>query len=114
MSMAGILSADPGLDRAQQIWHLRGDTDKVQSLGVLFFARRWPVFRDSPWNGPAATGGWRSSGSASLKHAGKGGYFSAAPLLPDGREPREATVDQIVRVLVEAGLATDRAAPERG
>ncbi|BEH02153.1 hypothetical protein brsh051_14340 [Brooklawnia propionicigenes] len=114
MSMAGILSADPGLDRAQQIWHLRGDTDKVQSLGVLFFARRWPVFRDSPWNRARRDGRLEIIRIGPLKHAGKGGYFSAAPLLPDGREPREATVDQIVRVLVEAGLATDRAAPERG
>ena len=108
MSMAGIMSADPGLDRAEQIWHLRGDTDRVQGLGPLFFARRWPVFGSSPWNRARRDGRLQIIKIGPLKHAGKGGYFASAPLLPDGREPRQATADQIVQVLVDAGLATDR------
>ena len=34
LSMAGILSSDPGLDRAKQIWHLRGAADRVQAVAA--------------------------------------------------------------------------------
>ena len=47
-----------------------------------------------------------------LKHTGKGGYFAAGPPLPDGREPRQATADHIVQVLVDAGLASDNFAAQ--
>ncbi len=112
MSMAGIMSSDPGLDRACQIWHLRGDHDKVQSLGALFSAGRWPIFRGSSWNRARREGRLRVIRIGPLKHAGKRGYFSCEPILPDSRQPCETTADAIVGVLVEAGLARDNARPD--
>lgn len=114
MSMAGIMSADPGLDRAKKIWHLHGDPDKVQGLGTLLFARRWRIFRNSSWNRARRDGRLQIVRMGPLRHTGPGGYFSAAPLLADGREPRQAAVDYIMQVLVDAGLATDRLAPAGG
>lgn len=110
MSMAGILSSDPGLDRCEQIWHMHGDADRVQALGALFFARRWRVFRNSSWNRARREGRLTLVSMGDLRHTGRAGYFAATPLLADGREPRQATIDYILEVLVEAGLATDACA----
>lgn len=112
MSMAGILSSDPGLDHAKQIWHLRGDADKVPGVGALLSVRRWPIFPDSEWNRARRDGRLQFISLGSLRHTGEGGYFSATPLLPDGREPRQAAADYILAVLVDAGLATDNYASD--
>ncbi|GAA2180488.1 hypothetical protein GCM10009785_11530 [Brooklawnia cerclae] len=107
LSMAGILSSDPGLDRCLRIWHMRGDSDRAQELGLVLFARRWPIFRNSSWNRARREGRLTVVSLGALRHTGHGGYFAASPPLPDGREPRQATVDHILGVLVDAGLATD-------
>ncbi len=107
ISMAGALSADPGLDRAKKIWHMRGDTDHAPVLGVIFSARRWIFFPESPWNRAKRDGRLEFVSMGPLKHTGPGGYFASEPLLPDGREPRQATADYITAVLVDAGLAVD-------
>lgn len=107
ISMAGMLASDPGLDRCRQIWHMRGDTDKVQGIAIIFSARRWIFFRESPWNRAKRDGRLQFVSMGPLTHSGKGSYFAAGPLLPDGREPRQATADYITEVLVDAGLASD-------
>lgn len=113
-SMAGILSSDPGLDRAQRIWHLRGDDDQVPFVGAIMSARRWPIFRNSEWNRARRDGRLQLISMGQLRHTGPGGYFASGPLLPDGREPRQAAADYILEVLVDAGLATDNSAGEAG
>ena len=110
ISMAGLLGSDPGLDRARQIWHLHGDDDLVVGLGVVLAPRRWPIFANTEWNRARREGRLQFVSLGPLKHTGKGGYFAAGPLLPDGREPRLATADHIVLVLVDAGLAADNVA----
>lgn len=108
LSMAGLLGSDPGLDRATQIWHLYGDSDKVPGFATLLAPGRWPFFRNSEWNRALREGRLQIVSMGPLRHTGEGGYFSAAPLLPDGREPCQASADYIVQVLVDAGLASDR------
>lgn len=112
ISMAGLLGSDPGLDRARQIWHLHGDDDLVVGLGVVLAPRRWPIFANTEWNRARREGRLQFVSLGPLKHTGKGGYFAAGPLLPDGREPRQATADHIVQVLVDAGLASDNFAAQ--
>lgn len=112
LSMAGLLGSDPGLDRVQRFWHLRGDSDKVVWWGTVLSPRRLPIFRNSSWNRARREGRLQFISMGQLRHTGPGGYFSAAPLLPDGREPRQATADYILSVLVDAGLATDNYASD--
>ncbi|MGB3954389.1 MAG: hypothetical protein WBL05_03770 [Brooklawnia sp.] len=107
LSMAGILSSDPGLDRVQDIWHLRGDTDKLPNVGAVLSMRRWPIFPNSEWNRAKRDGRLKLVSLGDLRHTGPGGYFASEPLLPDGRQPRQLTADYILEVLVDAGLATD-------
>lgn len=106
MSMAGLISSDPGLDRAEHIWHLHGDHDKVERIGAVLFAGRWPIFRSSSWNRALTSGRMEEVSLGDLDHVGKTGYFSPRPL-PDGRIPREETLNHITSVLVKAGLASD-------
>ncbi|MGI5952750.1 MAG: hypothetical protein ACOX61_13025 [Brooklawnia sp.] len=112
LSMAGTLSSDPGLDRCQQIWHLRGRADRVQGISIAFSARRWVFYRNSSWNRAKRDGRLKFIGMGPLTHTGAGSYFAAEPLLPDGREPRQAAADYILGVLVDAGLATDNFAAD--
>ncbi len=107
MSMAGIISADPGLGQAEHIWHLRGDHDAVEAIGATLAVRRWPLFRHSPWNQALGDGRLEIISMGSLTHTGDHGYYSAATILPDGRTPRQYTADAIVATLCDAGLATD-------
>lgn len=114
LSMAGLLASDPGLDRATKIWHLHGETDKVPGFAVLLAPRRWPIFRNSEWNRARREGRLQVVSMGALRHTGAGGYFSSGPRLPDGREPRQASADYILQVLVDAGLASDNFAPGPG
>lgn len=108
LSMAGIMSSDPGIDRAEHVWHLRGDKDIISRSGAVLFARRWRLFHQSSWNRGLRSGRIQVISMGELNHVGKTGYFSGAVPLADGRTPREATLDHIVNVLVNAGLSTDR------
>lgn len=107
ISMAGITSSDPGIDRATKIWHLHGDRDIITAGGKLLFPKRWRIFRNSAWNRALADGRIEIVHLGALTHTGKLGYYSFQTTLPDGREPRQATVDHIVEILVAAGLAED-------
>lgn len=109
MSMAGIMSSDPGIDRAIKVWHLRGRKDRVQAIGAVLFGRRWRIFRKSSWNRGLRDGRIVRIDLGELGHVGKTGYYSAKVPLADGRYPCEATLDHIVEVLVDAGLASDNA-----
>lgn len=109
MSMAGIMSADPGIDRATKIWHLSGRKDHVQAFGKVLFVRRWRIFRKSSWNRGLRDGRIEMVDLGELTHVGKTGYYSAKVALADGRYPCQATLDKIVEVLVKAGLASDNA-----
>lgn len=107
LSMAGILGSDPGLDRALDIWHMKGDTDKVPAIGAVLSMGRWRIFPDSEWNRARRDGRLKLVSMGNLRHTGPGGYFASEPLLPDGRQPRQLTADYILELLVDAGLATD-------
>lgn len=107
MSMAGIISADPGLERAVKVWHLRGDADHVERAGRLLFAGRWRRI-DSPWNRALADGRLKIIDLGPLTHTGAYGYYSGRTMLPDGRTPRQVTADTIVDLLASEKLAVDK------
>lgn len=107
ISMAGITSSDPGIDRAVKIWHLRGHKDNVTKAGLLLFPRRWRIFKNTSWNRAIRDGRIQLVDLGALTHTGEFGYYSAKTTLPDGRQPRQASIDHIVKVLVDEGLATD-------
>lgn len=49
VSLGGMLSDDPGLDRVKHLWHLHGTRDGWERMGRVIFAGRWPSAPFSPW-----------------------------------------------------------------
>lgn len=107
ISMAGIFSADPGIERAEHLWHLYGAPDRVQWLSKLWFPGRWSVATGSSWGRALKDGRATQHEIGQLTHSGEGNYFAASPPLADGRAPRDHSIDAIIGVLEAEGLARD-------
>lgn len=113
ISMAGMFGSDPGLERVQHLWHLYGSLDKVHRWGVVASPGRWPFVADSSWHRARREGRVHEIEIGRLAHSGDFNYFAPGPPMADGRAPREHTVDAIMRLLVDHGLAYDREAPPK-
>lgn len=110
ISVGGMLSDDPGLEKIDHLWHLYGVADPLQALGSVFFAGRWPIMPNSPWNKAMADGRIDIICLGKYGHNGKGNYFDmVTPLTNDakGRTHGQKTLDTIVRILNEQGLISD-------
>ncbi len=110
ISIGGMLSDDPGLLKLDHLWHLYGVADPLQALGGVFFAGRWPIMPNSPWNESMADGRIEIICLGRYSHNGKGNYFDmVTPLKGDakGRTHGQKTLDTIVRILNEQGLISD-------
>ena len=110
ISIGGMLSDDPGLKKVDHLWHLYGVADPLQALGTVFFAGRWPIMPQSPWNTAMADGKIDMICLGQFGHNGKGNYFDmVTPVTNDkkGRTHGQKTLDTIVRILNEEGLVSD-------
>jgi hypothetical protein len=113
ISIGGMLSDDPGLKKVDHLWHLYGVADPLQALGAVFFAGRWPIMPQSPWNTAMADGKIDMICLGQFGHNGKGNYFDmVTPVTNDkkGRTHGQKTLDTIVRILNEEGLVSDEEA----
>lgn len=108
ISMAGIFSADPGIERALHVWHLYGSLDKVHWLSKVWFPGRWSLAANSAWNRALRDGRATLHEIGPLAHSGESNYFAGGPALADGRAPRDHSVDAIIKILASEGLAFDR------
>ncbi len=110
ISIGGMLSDDPGLLKVDHLWHLYGVADPLQALGSVFFAGRWPILPQSPWNSAMADGKIDMICLGQFSHNGKGNYFDmVTPVTNDkkGRTHGQKTLDTIVRILNEEGMLSD-------
>ncbi len=105
ISIGGVMSDDPGLLSLVHLYHFYGDKDPIQRMGGVLYAGRWPGAVQSPWNRAKAAGRITLRSLGPIAHNGKGNYFSTETHLPDGRSYAELTVQSIVEVLTDAGLA---------
>lgn len=106
LSLGGVLTSDPGLDRVRHLWHLKGSRDWLQGIGALF-PGRWPGRRNSYWARAVTDGRVTIHPTGPMRHLGRRSYLSRSRL-PDGRVCREAVAEEIVSILHGAGL-TDAA-----
>jgi hypothetical protein len=56
ISLAGVLSSDPGLSSIEHLYHLYGERDHVQRIGQIIFPGRWRILQNSSWNQAVAAG----------------------------------------------------------
>ena len=98
ISLGGVMSADPGIEVLEHLYHLYGVRDNVQRLGSIFFPGRWP-FIPSPWNTAKKRGVVELIFMGPPDHTGPGGYLDDASKLPDGRSYLDATVETMTRLI---------------
>jgi len=104
ISVGGMLSDDVGFDKVDHLWHLYGTADPVQALGGVFFAGRWPILPQSPWNEAMANGKIDIMCLGPYSHNGKGNYFDMNEKLPNDKRQRsygEKTLDTIAYILTQ-------------
>lgn len=102
LSLGGVITSDPGLDRITHAWHLKGTRDWVQGIGALF-PGRWPGRSNSFWARAVADGRITIHTVGAMGHLGRGSYLSRSRTA-DGRTCREVVADTIVDILRGAGL----------
>mgnify|MGYP005842177855 CR=1 FL=1 len=107
ISLGGMLSDDPGLEKLTHLWHLYGVADPLQALGGVLYAGRWPLMPNSPWNNAMANGLIDIICLGYYTHNGKGNYFDMETKLPNdarGRSHGEKTIDTIEHILADQKL----------
>ncbi|MGA4506532.1 hypothetical protein ACQB6R_13370 [Propionibacteriaceae bacterium G1746] len=104
VSLGGIFTSDPGLERCQRIIHLTGSKDwQSRQMAPMVFPGRRSWVKRSAWNRARAEGRVTEQVIGPFKHVGRGSYLSATRLA-DGRTYSEATSDALAEALEQAGL----------
>ena len=93
------MSDDPGLNRVDHLWHLRGTKDVFEKLGQVLFAGRWPHAVFSPWSDALADGRIEVIELGPMHHSGKLHYFDEEFIADDGRSYLQVTTDAVIAVL---------------
>jgi hypothetical protein len=99
VSIGGMMSDDPGLNRVDHLWHLRGSKDVFEKLGAVLFAGRWPHAVFSPWSDGVAEGRIEVIELGPMHHSVKQHYFDELTIASDGRSYLQVTTDAVVAVL---------------
>ncbi len=98
ISLAGVLSSTPLINRIDRVTHVYSNKDPVQRLGLIF-PGRWPVSFTSGWNRGRFAGRISSIELPGMKHNGPGGYFDADSHAENGRSFLDVTTDVIVDLI---------------
>ncbi len=93
------MSADPGLLEIDHFYHLKGERDRIQRVGYIFFPGRWPLLAYSPWNQAKLNGKITTITLGPVDHTGQEGYLDSKKTLADGRSYLQQTVDTIVAII---------------
>lgn len=99
ISVGGIFSDDPGLDRMHHVWHLTGRKDWLHHLGDLAFPGRWPIAPLSPWGKAKREGRVTFRTIGPMGHDGAKGYFGRRALDGDGRSHFDLTRGAVADIL---------------
>jgi hypothetical protein len=106
ISIGGMMSDDPGLNRVEHLWHLRGTRDIFEKLGSVMFAGRWPGAKFSPWTRGLAEGRIEVIDLGPIHHNAKRHYFDTSTIAPDGRSYLQVTTDAVIAVLTGSPVRT--------
>jgi len=85
ISLAGILTSDPGLLSLEHLYHLYGKKDYIQKIASLLSLGRWYIIPHSHWNKLRKQGKITKICVGPMKHAYMRGYLDRKSYLPDGK-----------------------------
>lgn len=101
ISIGGVLSDDPALQRVQHVWHLYGERDRTHVLGPLVFPGRWPTAPLSDWHRAKQAGRITLRTIGPMRHMGGRDYFDRHHTDEAGVSYRQLTVDALVEALAD-------------
>jgi hypothetical protein len=106
ISLGGVISGNDPILQLEHLYHLVGKKDRVERLGPLMFASRWPIAPLSYWNRAKRMGAltWVSLGP--VAHQVPGGLLDPNARLPDGRTYLRQTLDYIASILADRFVST--------
>ncbi len=110
ISIGGMLSDDPGLDRIGHLWHFYGSKDSLESVGGVLFPGRWPTAPFSSWNRAVREGRISRQEIGPMRHNGKQDYFDDKAVASDGQTYAELTTAAMVGALHQVVAKMDAAA----
>ncbi len=103
ISIGGIFSDDPGLDRMDHVWDLRGSRDTMRLLGPVAFPGRWPTAPLSSWGRARREGRVTVRTIGPMKHDAAKGYFGRRAKDDNGRTYADLTREEVVGILALDG-----------
>jgi hypothetical protein len=99
ISLAGVISADPGLKDVRFLYHLAGSKDGVENIGAVMCPGRWGLLRNSSWNRAKRAGKFTYIPMGPMTHNGDGSYLDAKIKLANGKTFLEQTLETVTFIL---------------
>jgi hypothetical protein len=95
ISLAGVISADPGLNDVRFLYHLAGSKDNAENIGAVMCPGRWPLLPNSSWNRAKRKGKFTYVPMGPIAHNGDGSYLDDKHYLPNGKSFLEHTLETV-------------------
>ncbi|MEZ5922047.1 MAG: hypothetical protein R3C60_11940, partial [Parvularculaceae bacterium] len=102
ISIAGLFTSTPGIERLASFHHLRGGRDKSVRLGAAIFPMRWKIFSRSHWNRLRRAGHVFVHDLPGMNHLGPKSYFG--PVRRNSKETNFNRTLACVATIVEQEL----------
>jgi hypothetical protein len=99
ISLAGVISADPGLNDVRFLYHLAGSKDGVENVGTVMFPGRWPMLRNSSWNRSKRKGKFTYVPMGPMHHNGAGSYLDHKVFLENGKSFLDHTLETVTFII---------------
>ncbi|MGF1588155.1 MAG: Yip1 family protein [Pleurocapsa sp.] len=112
ISLGGVISGNVNFLKLEHLYHLVGEKDIVERMGLMF-PRRWAIFFLSYWNRAKRMGKVNRISLGPVGHQLPGGLMDPERFLPDGRSYLQQTIDWVVGILLGTAALADRATPRK-
>ncbi len=112
ISLGGVISGNINILKLEHLYHLVGDKDFVERMGLMF-PKRWAIFFLSYWNRAKRLGKVNRISLGPVGHQLPGGLMDPEQFLPDGRSYLQQTIDWVVEILLGTAAIEDRATPRQ-
>ncbi len=99
ISLAGVISADPGLSDVRFLYHLSGSKDGVENIGTVLCPGRWGLLRNSSWNRAKRAGKFTYVPMGPMTHNGDNSYLDETATLANGKSFLDQTLETVTFIL---------------
>ncbi len=115
ISLGGVISGRVDALEVEQLYHLVGDRDWIERLGIVLFPRRWKISFLSYWNRAKRKGKISIIALKDMGHQGIGGMLDPKPRHGESRSHLQRTLTLVLSILQDKfaeQLAADRLPPQ--